>query len=254
MWTGLTFRPPSWRPAPKAVPSNERGAFDGWEPADTPFLRTLDPDAGSPPDPASSSGSASVDALDSCWERFDQCGRLILTGDATIRACNRTARAILDDGFGARDVAGRLHLTSSRARNELDAQLARGHAGPFCMLAPARAAPDDAAPRGRLLLRLGAIDPPPGDSPGRRCDHAVVLRRILPDAPTDWVCLEQAFGLTATEALVIRRLLGGSTPGVIAATLGISIHTVRTHIARVYGKTDVSSREELWKVCGPFRL
>lgn len=49
--------------------------------------------------------------------------------------------------------------------------------------------------------------------------------------------LRQRFGLTTAQARVAAALLGGQTPGEVAAGLGVSLPTVRSHIAALYEKT-----------------
>jgi DNA-binding CsgD family transcriptional regulator len=51
-----------------------------------------------------------------------------------------------------------------------------------------------------------------------------------------------AGGLTAREVEVLRLVAGGNTNGKIAATLGISTHTVRRHLQNIFDKLGVSSR------------
>jgi len=53
------------------------------------------------------------------------------------------------------------------------------------------------------------------------------------------------YELTPAEADVARWVALGRTPKEIAATLDRSIHTVRTHLKRIYAKTGTSGRPEL---------
>jgi DNA-binding CsgD family transcriptional regulator len=57
--------------------------------------------------------------------------------------------------------------------------------------------------------------------------------------------LQFAYGLTPKEAETALGLIDGQSAEVIAATLGISINTVRTHLKRVYEKVGVQSQTEL---------
>lgn len=66
--------------------------------------------------------------------------------------------------------------------------------------------------------------------------------------------LEEAFGLTHCEDLVIEKLMRGHVPQQIADELAISVHTVRAHLRHCYDKIQVSSREELWQRLAPYRL
>lgn len=65
--------------------------------------------------------------------------------------------------------------------------------------------------------------------------------------------LRTAFGLTDSEANVVELLLEGLGVPHVAAHQGISPHTVRAHIRRIYDKLGVSTREELWQTLIVYR-
>ena len=53
------------------------------------------------------------------------------------------------------------------------------------------------------------------------------------------------FGLTAMESQVVAALVAGRSPALIAAELGVSVGTVRTHVRHVFDKVQVRSLVEL---------
>ncbi len=55
-----------------------------------------------------------------------------------------------------------------------------------------------------------------------------------------------AFGLTAAEQQIVRRLVNGQSATDISEALGIAVLTVRTHIKRAYSKIGVHSKEQLF--------
>ena len=57
--------------------------------------------------------------------------------------------------------------------------------------------------------------------------------------------LQLAYGLTQQEANVTLRIASGRSPEDICADLGLSIHTVRTHLKRSYDKVGVQGQTEL---------
>jgi ATP/maltotriose-dependent transcriptional regulator MalT len=60
--------------------------------------------------------------------------------------------------------------------------------------------------------------------------------------------LETATRLTAREADVLRLLARGLTYTQVSDTLGVSLHTVTTHIKNVYRKLEVhSARAAIWR-------
>lgn len=60
--------------------------------------------------------------------------------------------------------------------------------------------------------------------------------------------LMEALGLSRAEVRVASALLDGQTPAEAAAALHLSIHTVRTHLARVFAKTGTHRQSELMRV------
>lgn len=96
-------------------------------------------------------------------------------------------------------------------------------------------------------LPSGAADP----------DGPLVALAFNPPNPDDryvWADFAPYFDLTRSEAVITRRLTGGQTPSTVAAELGVSIETVRTHIRRIYNKLGISSREELFATIAAFRI
>lgn len=51
--------------------------------------------------------------------------------------------------------------------------------------------------------------------------------------------------LSARELEVCDALAGGITDREISAQLGISLHTVKTHLRNIYGKTEIKNRSKL---------
>jgi len=82
-----------------------------------------------------------------------------------------------------------------------------------------------------------------GDDPGAWVQLVPVL-----SATGEQQRIEQAFGLTPREAQVCLLLVAGRTDEQIAAALGISYWTVRTHLRKVFVKFEVGSRVELTRL------
>ncbi len=95
--------------------------------------------------------------------------------------------------------------------------------------------------------------------------HAVVVRAAAIDA--EHVCLvlssshqhgsprigelQKLFGLTASEAGIVKDLMEGYAPQAIAARRCNSIHTIRAHIRQCHQKIGVRTREELFSRVAP---
>lgn len=70
-----------------------------------------------------------------------------------------------------------------------------------------------------------------------------------PDRPQEAPAelLQRLFGLTAAEAAVAERLTAGQSLRAVAEALGVSHHTARTHLKRIFNKTDTRRQAELVK-------
>jgi len=60
-----------------------------------------------------------------------------------------------------------------------------------------------------------------------------------------WMLLAERLTLSPREAQIARRVFADDKELAIAQTLGISPHTVRTHMERLYRKLNVQSRVDL---------
>ncbi len=63
--------------------------------------------------------------------------------------------------------------------------------------------------------------------------------------PADTAAVARERGLTPRESEILSYLLRGKSVPAIAAEVLLSVNTVRTHIAHIYQKFDVHSRDEL---------
>jgi DNA-binding NarL/FixJ family response regulator len=59
-----------------------------------------------------------------------------------------------------------------------------------------------------------------------------------------WTAVCVALRLTPREAEIARGLLAGATESMVAASLGLSRHTVHTHVRRLYQKLQAGNRAE----------
>ncbi len=71
-----------------------------------------------------------------------------------------------------------------------------------------------------------------------------------PSAPvrTPMRAVVERFGLTPAETRVLSGLVEGKNPQAIAATQGIGLPTVRTHLRRLYDKTGTSGQIEVLRL------
>ena len=68
-------------------------------------------------------------------------------------------------------------------------------------------------------------------------------RNAIPDAA--WDALASSLGLSKRQVQIVRAVAADDTEFTIAADLGVSMHTVHTHLDRLHRKLGVHSRVEL---------
>jgi DNA-binding CsgD family transcriptional regulator len=95
---------------------------------------------------------------------------------------------------------------------------------------------DEPALTDRLAALLAEVPGLRLAAPGETADVAVVAAR---DRPADL-----HFSLTRREFDVLALLAEGASNKAIARTLGISVHTVKFHIAALFDKLDAEGRTE----------
>ena len=60
-----------------------------------------------------------------------------------------------------------------------------------------------------------------------------------------WLCIAESLYLSDRELDVVRGIVGGETEASIAQRLGLSVHTIHSHLDRIFRKLHVNSRCEL---------
>lgn len=173
------------------------------------------------------------------WLRLDGRKRIVLNDDAELRWISPAASDALGPANGLWIENGR--LVAGDAADQ--AVLARLLESP---------APHETAAIGRVdeayfVLRRWRVPEPRGERL-----HLIEFNTAGHGWSGELVGLDHAFGLTPTEAMVVRELVAGRAVDALSVRLAISRETVRTHIRRIYAKTAVKSREELFARLRPF--
>mgnify|MGYP003631392604 CR=1 FL=1 len=166
---------------------------------------------------------------------------LILTPQAGVIWRNQAGRILLTEGDRLLEHNGRLACADkSQAQDLLDFVARAAAEGAIWVYLDVAG--------GNLVIR---------GEPVRRRGHAAAGLMIHPigeAAEASWADLTRVFPLTRAEAAVVRNAAAGARADVIAADLGVSLETVRTHFRRIYAKLGVSSREQLFALVTPYRL
>ena len=162
---------------------------------------------------------------------------------------NAAARKIIGSGLQSTKaglVAG--HPSETRALRQLVTACARTQAGdglhPGATLIVSRP-----LPKPHLHVTVMPIRRVPGTDDRIARPAALIIVRdpsLRCDIPSS--LLRDLYRLTPAEIRVATLLAGGQTVTQIAATLGVTVHTVRTHLKRTFGKTQTRTQGQLVRV------
>lgn len=171
-------------------------------------------------------------------------GIVLIGPKGEVLASNRTARDMAfshadADGAGIRSASHHLlHALSQSVRR------ASGHT--------ADAAAAFARLENRQDSRISVLATPLAGSNGGHRQPQASTALFLSDtsrlfAPYhDWLC--RFYGLTRLEAQLVTQIVEGRSLSDIAATLRVSIHTVRSYLKQIFGKTGVHRQADLVKL------
>lgn len=177
-------------------------------------------------------------------------GLALLDQNGSIVYLNRPAEAALASGppIVVRD--GRLYAVDAALQKQIDERIARATAMAAGELQHGdRAIRIDDGASGGFRLRFAPL--PPSDTAlpvATAACVAVLIDRFPP--PFDEVAgrLMKFFNLTPTEAALAAAFAEGATQAELAEQRGISIHTVRTHFARIRDKLDARTLADLVRI------
>ncbi|HMT47021.1 MAG: hypothetical protein RL702_415 [Pseudomonadota bacterium] len=173
-----------------------------------------------------------------CWHVFDGCARFVLRPDGEVVSICALGRQLVQAGagIGLRDGKARLGDTP------LTQALLERRMTPDSMGLLHRQ--DDRVVLGAFRTCLSDGQPA----------VALMLRLIDGTEKPRFACLAEAYQLTPAEDRIVLKLLGGCSPAEIAERECLSINTVRSHVAHVYGKLGVRNRDEMWVKCASFMV
>lgn len=166
---------------------------------------------------------------------------LIVAPDGQLIWGNQIGHVLLDDGDRLTDQSGRLQCSDKSQQAELMTFL------------------EQAADKGDVWVYLDAkignllIRGEPIRRNGQRA-AGLMIHPVGEATEAVWADLTRIFPLTRAEAAVVRNAAAGARADAIAADLGVSLETVRTHFRRIYAKLGVGSREQLFALVTPYRL
>jgi DNA-binding CsgD family transcriptional regulator len=172
---------------------------------------------------------------------------LVAAGGQRVLWANRSARGILNRAEGLCVGPRGLQVADASSAQRLRSLLTEaGSAGGGAVQVP--------RPSGRPLA---LVTSPLSHAPsGLGPIHAVFITDPDAEIEAPAAALTRLYGLTRTESEVAGELLAGRTPEELAAELGISVHTARTHVKRILAKTETRRQSELVRLLllGPAQL
>jgi DNA-binding CsgD family transcriptional regulator len=174
---------------------------------------------------------------------------MLVASDGRVVYVNAKAEAMLSIGDVLRAPRGRLAATDSRADRELRQAMAAAARGDTELglqgVAIALAEQGGTSQLAHVLPLMS------GDRRGilnQRATAAVFVHQVASGAPAPLETVTKLYGLTAGEVRVLAAVAETSGVSNIAAGLGISEATVKTHLQRLFAKTGVRRQADLIKL------
>jgi DNA-binding CsgD family transcriptional regulator len=104
------------------------------------------------------------------------------------------------------------------------------------------------------FVRILAFDPGRYSLTASSVRVAIFIKEAQARLDVDRAALIDLFAVTPREADVVALLLAGHAPKEIAESLGLSLPTVRTHLARVFDKTGTRTQANLVSLVSRLKL
>ncbi len=170
-------------------------------------------------------------------------GVILLDRQGEVLATNERARRILERGDGLLPCDGRLSASDPGEQARLDRALETAHAGDGgtgATLLISR--PSGGRP---LSLRVERLAGGVVDLVTKRAVIAVFIDDSVGDALPSVEVVSDTLGLTAQQARLVVALAAGRRLKEIAAGLGITYQTARTHLANIRKRTGAHSQKDV---------
>ncbi|MEE4186585.1 MAG: LuxR C-terminal-related transcriptional regulator [Gammaproteobacteria bacterium] len=182
---------------------------------------------------------------------FDEIPRgfIAMMPDRQVVLADKVARNLMDDGTLLRLIDGKLTLRDGASQNELVAALETIERLPVAALETFRWRKNltgRSGPDSYLAVTRGfEFDQWRREStPYSRVAVMVVQNQTLVE-PVDAAHVEEFFNLTPAQARVVVALAQGESAETAAASLNISVNTVRSHLRSIYAKLEVSNKAQM---------
>lgn len=173
---------------------------------------------------------------------------IFLTEDrGRISYMNSSAESLLKSGAVLRSRDGRLLATRSEARDSLSRAIDLSTSGRAPPATGQHAVPLPDEEGSGLIANVLPLEwrdgrNPLGSLPGVA---AVIIQNPAESAAPPMEAFAELYGLTAAERKVLDHVAGGLPPQETADQLGVSITTVKSHLQKIFAKTNTSRQADL---------
>ncbi|MBI4724350.1 MAG: helix-turn-helix transcriptional regulator [Rhodomicrobium sp.] len=178
----------------------------------------------------------------------------ILSPDSKVLFANQAGKAMLTDGWPVRCSDGCLHGKDREVSEELacalEAVLQSGEQG------QPETGDYEICLAHSLEEKPGAIGYLRGMRPSEDAEPVVALfvTRSGDGGLYSVAALAESFELSKAETKVLKQLIEAHTPAAVAARLNVSIFTVKSHMRKIFQKTNTSGQADLLRLVECFRI
>jgi len=174
------------------------------------------------------------------------CGLILVTVDLKVMSVNKSARELVDSGYGITIVKRRLVCMDGRSHQKVEHAIQRLHNKSQRGASNVAIRVARGNDQSDLQINIVAFD----------TSHPL---STTPDVPAfciwifdpgaykriDGELLREIHGLTVSEAAVAVALFRGLSIEEVATELGVSVNTIKTHLKHIFQKCEVRSQAEL---------
>jgi DNA-binding CsgD family transcriptional regulator/PAS domain-containing protein len=174
-------------------------------------------------------------------------GILLTEESGRIAYMNGSAEAILKNGNALKSKDGRLVAVRPHARDALSRALEESSAGKAPSTSGQHAIPLPDEEGSGLIANVLPLQWRDGRNPLATLPGAaaVIIQDPAEGAAPPMEAIGLLYGLTAAERNVLEHVAASHTPQETADRLGVSINTVKTHLQKIFAKTNTTRQADL---------
>ncbi|WOH65693.1 helix-turn-helix transcriptional regulator [Bradyrhizobium sp. BWA-3-5] len=174
-------------------------------------------------------------------------GVLLTEEKGRIAYMNGSAEAILKDSGALKSKDGHLVATRPHARDALSRALEESSAGRAPSTSGQHAIPLPDEEGSGLIANVLPLQWRDGRNPLAALPGAaaVIIQNPAEGAPAPIEAIGLLYGLTAAERNVLEHVAASHSPQETADRLGVSVNTVKTHLQKIFAKTNTARQADL---------